>query len=504
MQKQILIIGAGIAGLSAGIYAQKNDYQTQIFELHDLPGGLCTAWERKEYIFDGCIHYLFGSAEGKPFSNLWQELGVLKDIHFIHHKEFMRVVDSNGLTAVAYADPNKLQDHLMRLIGPFSGGDLRRVQDLASGIRRFLNFDMSLMFEKPRSLMRLGDWAGMGLLMSPFLSPLMKWGRISASGFANRFQEPFLRRAIAQIFGWPEIPMMAALALLAYMDADNAGFPAGGSLEFARRLERRYLELGGQIHYKSQVQKILVKDGKAIGIRLYNDEEVYGDVVISAADGRGTLYDMLDGRFITPTLHKLYEGDVLPIRTQVQVSLGVKRDLSQEPHWVTYLLDQPVMIAGREQHEIGIKNYSFDPSLAPPGKSCVVVMLPSPYGYWQRIYGRKLYDTEQLQVADQVVEQIEKVYPGIGGDVEVTDVATPLSFERYTGNWQGSTCGWLPSIQTMKYMALGIKKTLPGLDNFYMTGQWVEPGGSLPFAAVSGRNVIWTICSQEGKPFISG
>ena len=55
--KSIIIIGAGIAGLAAGCYAQMNSYDTQIFELHDLPGGLCTAWERKEYIFDGCIHF---------------------------------------------------------------------------------------------------------------------------------------------------------------------------------------------------------------------------------------------------------------------------------------------------------------------------------------------------------------------------------------------------------------------------------------------------------------
>jgi phytoene dehydrogenase-like protein len=503
MHKEILIIGAGIAGLSAGIFAQKNGYRTQIFELHDLPGGLCTAWERNGYIFDGCIHYLFGSAPGKPFNQVWQELGVIQDLNFIHHKEFMRVVDLNGPTAVAYCDPEQLRDHLMRLISPFSGGDLRRVQDLAEAVRRFESFDMALLYEKPRALMNPVDWAGMGLLMTPFLSPLLKWGRSSAASFADGFQEPFLRRVFHQIFGWPEIPMMAAIALLSYMHLGNAGFPAGGSLAFARRLEKRYLELGGQIHYKSQVQKILVKGGKAVGVQLYNDEEVFGDVVISAADAHGTLQEWLAGQYIHKDFQKLFSGNELPIRTQVQVSLGVNRDLSQEPHWVTYLLDRPVEIAGQAHAEIGIKHYCFDPSLAPAGKSCLVVMLPSPYGYWQRIYGRKYYDTEQLQVADQVISQVEKVYPGIRADIEVTDVATPLSFERYTGNWQGSTCGWLPSIKTMRYMFRGIKKTLPGLDNFYMAGQWVEPGGSLPFAAASARNVIWTICAQDGKPFVT-
>ncbi len=81
---KIIIIGAGVAGLSAGCYARMNGYQAEIFELHDLPGGLCTAWERKNYTFDGCIHYLFGSGDGQPFNQVWQELGAAAGAH--HHR----------------------------------------------------------------------------------------------------------------------------------------------------------------------------------------------------------------------------------------------------------------------------------------------------------------------------------------------------------------------------------------------------------------------------------
>ncbi len=66
-QIDIMIIGAGIAELSAVCYAQMNGYRTEIFEMHNLPGGLCTAWNRQGYIFDGCIHYLFGSRKNQLF-----------------------------------------------------------------------------------------------------------------------------------------------------------------------------------------------------------------------------------------------------------------------------------------------------------------------------------------------------------------------------------------------------------------------------------------------------
>src|SRR3989304_3414190 len=154
-----------------------------------------------------------------------------------------------------------------------------------------------------------------------------------------------------------------------------------------------------------------------------------------------------------------------------------------------YLLNEPVTIAGVDRRAIGLKHYCFDPSLAPAGKSALEVMLESSYGYWQRIYGHKLYDTEQDQVAQIVIELLERWYPGLAQQIEVVDVATPLSYERYTGNWLGSTCGWLLTKQTMRMNILGISKTLPGLRNFYMIGQWVEPGGTLSLAGTSGRHV---------------
>jgi phytoene dehydrogenase-like protein len=101
----MIIIGAGVAGLAAGCYAQMNGYHTQIFELHDQPGGLCTAWERKGYTFDGCLYYLFGSGKGQPFYQLWQELGVIQGQSFIHHDEFMQITEYGGKKLSVYIPP---------------------------------------------------------------------------------------------------------------------------------------------------------------------------------------------------------------------------------------------------------------------------------------------------------------------------------------------------------------------------------------------------------------
>ena len=496
-EKSVIIIGAGIAGLAAGCYARMNGYRATIFELHDLPGGLCTAWERRGYIFDGCIHYLFGSGEGQPFHEMWLELGAAQNRKMINHDEYQRITDGTD-TLTVHTDPDLLQRHMLNL----SPQDAALIESLCDGIRQFTRFDMSAMYRKPRAIMNPLDYRALGAAMLPYLMPVMKWSTLSAGEFAKKFKSPFLRKAIPQVFSWEEAPVMMGMSLLAYMHTGNAGFPVGGSLEFARAIEKRFLDLGGEIRYKAQVEKILVENDRAVGVRLYNDEVHRADTVISACDGRGTIFDMLDGAYADRRIRKMYDGH-LSTHSMMQVSLGVKRDLSAEPHWVTHLLEEPVLVAGEPRHEIGVKHYCFDKSLAPEGKSVIEVIVRSNYAYWQRIYGRRLYDTEQSQVSGIIVDHLERWHPGIKKDIEFVDEATPLSYERYTGNWLGSTCGWLMTTKTMPMLIKGVPKTLPRLGHFYMAGQWVEPGGSVPLAAASGRNVIQLLCHADGKKFIA-
>jgi phytoene dehydrogenase-like protein len=502
----IIIIGAGIAGLAAGCYAQMNGYRTQIFELHDLPGGLCTTWERQGYRFDGCLYYLFGSGVGQPFHHVWQELGAVQSQQFVHHSELMRVVEPKGKTLIVYSNPDLLELHMKEL----SLADSQLIEDLCDGIRALTRFDLSVFWQTPKALMRAADWLQLGFKLFPFVGSTTKWGNLSAQAFAHQFRDPFLRRSIPLMFGWQDIPMLVGMSLLAYTHTCNAGVPVGGSLDFARTIAQRYLDLGGEIHYTSQVEKVLVTSdhamgsipSKATGIRLYDNREYYADRVIAACDGRGTIFDLLGGQYVDRSLKQLYDGHV-PIRSQLQVSLGINQDLAHEPHWVTHLLHQPITIASEQRRELSVKHFCFDPSLAPAGKSVLTITLPTPYDYWQRIYGRSIYHAEESQEAQIVIDQLEQVYPGIKATIEVIDVATPLTYERYTGNWQGANCGWLLTPQTLPLMLKGIRKTLPGLHRFYMIGQWVEPGGSVPIVAMSGRNIIQQICHEDQKRFIA-
>ena len=105
------------------------------------------------------------------------------------------------------------------------------------------------------------------------------------------------------------------------------------------------------------------------------------------------------------------------------------------------------------------------------------------------------------RVGRTVVELLEGRFPGISGEVEMIDVATPLTFERYTGNWKGSFEGWLLTPENSFTVMRPMSQNLPGLANFSMCGQWVQPGGGLPTGVMTARRLVKAICREDRKKF---
>ena len=493
--KSVVIVGGGIAGLSAGCYARMNGYRARIFELHTGPGGLCTSWKRKEYTFDGCLHWLVGSGPESSLYRMWAELGAVQGRPMVDHEEFMRIEGGDGKTFVVYTDVDRLEQHMKEL----APGDADLIDETCDTIRLFGSVDLPL--DRPEEPPPESE---IPPELPAFLEAMAKYSAVSIQDFAARFTDPFLRWALATMFDLPDLPTCGALLTLAWMHKRSAGYPVGGSLAFSRAIERRYLDLGGEVQYRSRVEKILVENDRAAGVRLADGTEHKADIVVSAADGHATIFDMLDGRYVSDEIRGYYE--TWPIFPPIiQVSLGVARDLSGEPQSVVYTLSEPVTIAGEPRKLIGARHYCYDHTLAPVGKSVIVCMLNSDLDYWERLRAdREGYRAEKRRVADAVIALLEKRFPGISRQVEVVDVATPVTYARFTGNWKGSMEGWMVTTKTIAMMmGEGMSKTLPGLEDFYMAGQWVEPGGGVPPAAMSGRNVVKMVCQRDGKPFVT-
>jgi phytoene dehydrogenase-like protein len=493
-EKSIAIIGAGIAGLAAGCYGRMNGYRTRIFEMGVRPGGLCTSWKRGDYTFDGCLHWLVGSREGL-FNELWREVGALQGVEVVDFDAYFAYEAANGQRVTFYNDPGRLREHLLEI----APEDAAVIDKLARGVRRAAFFDLSV--DKPPELYTLGDRLKMFGGMLPYLGMFMKWGRLSLRDLAGRIKNPVLAEALTNGF-WPDAPVFYFLATLAWMWRRNAGYTVGGSLAFSQRIEKRYRELGGGLSYGARVDKVLVDNDHAVGVRLADGTEHRADYVVSAADGRTTIFDMLEGRYVDDKVRRYYAGELPIFQPLVYLSFGVADALADAPHYLAFNFASPLRVAGEEVPRASLRVYNFDPTVAPPGKNVITVMFESKYDYWKKLRDedRDRYRAQKDNVAAAVLDEIERRFPGIKKKVEVVDVATPATFERHTGNWQGTYEGWQISTRTM---TLRIDKTLPGLEDFWMAGQWVMPGGGLPPAVLAGRQVIQLLCHRDGREFVA-
>ncbi len=493
----IIIIGAGFAGLSAGIYARMNGYQTTIYEMHDLPGGLCTAWKREGYTIDGCIHWLVGSSPQSGMHRYWQEVGIAQDREFVYMDEYGRFECADGRTLVLYCNVDRLEKHLLE----FAPQDAEPIGELIQGIRLCLDFDQPSEADPP--LKRLQKNTRFMWVMATKGKQFQKWMQITTEEFVQRFKDSQLREALREMWV-PEFSMLFMLATFAYLHNRNAGYPIGGSLPMSLALAKRYTSLGGEIHYGKRVEKILVEGDRAVGVRLADGTEQRASRVISAADGYTTIFKWLDGKYTDEKIREPYEKwPIFP--PLLYVGVGVKRSFEDTPKTVSgmsFPLREPCEIGDAVQTRLPVHIFNQDPTMAPPGKTSLVVMLPSNYEYWSELAQDKAaYDEKKDQVARTVIELLEQRFSGISEDVEMVDVSTPVTFERFTGNWKGSFEGWLITPQNSATMMKPMSQTLPGLGKFYMCGQWVEPGGGLPTGVMSARRLVKVICKEDGKKF---
>jgi phytoene dehydrogenase-like protein len=204
---------------------------------------------------------------------------------------------------------------------------------------------------------------------------------------------------------------------------------------------------------------------------------------------------LLGGRFAAEHLHsrlhrwKLFDPIVI-------ASWGVSNPMSDQPPMLLVDGVGPTEIAGRQQDGLYLRIYNDDPAFAPPGHTVVQLMCPSDYDWWAKRGGN--YHDTKAEVAAQALELTAKHMPGLAGAVEMTDIATPLTFWRAARSWRGAFEGWIPSSDDY---TVHIPKTLPRLDNFYMAGQWVEPGGGVPTSLMSGRQLVQILCDAQGRTF---
>ncbi len=497
-EKSIIIIGAGLAGLATGCYAQMNGYESKIFEHHSKPGGVAAVWRRGEYLIDGGIHFLICHQPGTAIYDVYKEIGAIGSYDIEDLTTYLRFIDENRTKSVDFTkDLDQLEQDLIEI----APDDEKEIHSLIKEIRWMrdstLLTDLGMSASPPELKSRFDSireiWQMRGF-MKYFTG---KYSKSAAAYADNYLQNSFLKTVIRNLFS-PDGPIWFVIMMIACVAAGQLGLFKNGCHEFVNSIVDNYTSLGGQIQYKATVTKVLVENGKAVGIELSDGSEHRADIIVSAADGRSTIFDLLDGIYLDEKTTNRY-NTWKPYDPMIVVSLGVARQFDEDVPMTMFLLKEPLRYGERAVTMLPLRIFNYGDEFAPKGKSVIQIMLETEWDYWFNLRKNiEDYNATKQNIAQELIMRLEINYPGISSQIEMIDVATPYTSWRYTLNHRGSPMGWL---MTKKTLMEQIPRTLPRLDNFYMAGQWVLPGGGVPGCIYTGRNVIQILCKKTGVVF---
>lgn len=489
--KKVIIIGAGIAGLTAGVYARQSGFDVTIYESHTIPGGASTSWRRKGYLFEGGMHWLTGSSPKTALHKVWREVGALDKDTPIYNRDPFLICEYQGQTAHLYRDMETLHRHLLAL----SPADKKEISRLCKDVKKFTKVNMPVTDIKGVQVKEKSSLNLPALLaMLPALLRLPFYSNQTAKEYARRFQSPLLRLLFENIVG-PDNNAAALAITMATLAAGDGGYPEGGSLAMAARMAKHFQALGGNIRYGNMVSKVAVENGIACGV-VINGEQFQADAVIVTQDTLAAIDSLFNDAIREPWVEEMRANTRPTLSTFI--SVGVEAVLAAAPEHILFHSDTPLHCGGVQESAIGINIYPGTQGYAPAGGTAVTsIIMGDSYAYWKACKEKGTYKEEKEKLAGEFIAILAKKYPQTAGKIAVWDVATPLTYERYLHSYKGS---W------MTVMGKGNKmQSYPqqpeSIRQLYFAGQRLMSPGGLPVAVETGRKAVQYLCRDTNTVF---
>ncbi len=478
----VIVIGAGMAGLTCAAYLAKAGLAVQVFEKHTRPGGYISSFERKGFTFPAGPTS-FGS-NGIIFPIL-QELDLENQIRFVRAGHQISWAEKD----IPLINPQQLERELAQVF-PAERASLRRyfrwVKIGGEGFQDLMN--SGVMF---------GRRAGRSAFGTMLRHPLFPWAIGKARNQTNRslHRQYFSDQRLIAMLDQLGYSVMSGQSTLGMWTAyfNDSWVPVGGMQSMADGLAQCVQAHGGQIHLGRSVRRIRLEGQRACGVELEDGTGVSGGWVISAADLMHTCLDMIRQEHLGAEMAgKLARA--LPSESTFTVFLGL-RDSPQLSASLERFHNSHVSYCGKDGRPLHLVLLSRDdPSLVPVGGHTLSLGYLSPYAEWEDLKNDPArYRAEKERRTNELLKQAEEFIPGLGAHVEVQENATPLTCERYTGNWRGSTAGWCWDPQTEQHFDW--QHDIP-VEHFRAIGHYVFNPGGVPTAMITAWYIVQEIINN--------
>ncbi len=479
---KILIVGGGVAGLSAGIYAQLSGHQAVIYEKHDVAGGNLTGWQRGECHIDNCIHWLTGTNPNTNAYKIWQELGVLGDIE-IMQGETLYTCEHKGQRISMSRDLNKIKEDMLK-ISPKDRAEILRFINAIEILQYMCDIGGKSHDKKCGTVFYLRH-----------LPTLIKYHRMSTGELAKRFQNPVLQQFISCFLG-NDFASLGLLFVFAHFTGENGGIPRGSSYAMAQRMANRFTSLGGELVTGTEVIKIDRIGEAATSALLSTGETVTFDYAVLTGDPKVTFNKILDIE-MPKQLVKAYNDKRLIRFSSYQCAFICDKKMLDFTGDFIFKIPLEYQKKLHTTHLI-LREFTHEESFAPNGKTVLQSLtFCSEEDCLNFINLRKntlAYKTLKEEISKIVSEIITQKFPCLKESLQCIDVWTPATYKRFINSDIGS---FMSFAMPPKYIPIRASNKIKGLKNVFLATQWQQVPGGLPIAALCGKEANKSICALE-------
>lgn len=486
MTKTLAIIGGGISGLTAGIYALQAGYDTTIYEKNSMVGGECTGWNRQGYHIDNCVHFLVGCNEEDPLNKIWKNTGVLSDEIKLYREPYFYCMEMNGKKIHLWRDIEKARNELFS-IAPEDEKELALFFQCVKGCECIQPpCEISPAHMNPFQYMK------MGMSMKNAAKANKEYGKQAMSEFVSRFKNPYIKALFGNYFN-NNFSALTFVTSYAFYTSNTAAIPEGGSTGMVSRMIHRFTTLGGRINYSSEVKEVVIDRGHIRAIKLKNGKDINADNYIWAADPYPLFHDMIGMQFMDPNLKYMYDNPAgYEANTGYQAAFGITTNERLElPEGSVIFPCEEYIIAKKRHSFCGMRLYDCDKGLFPVNKrviQCNILQNADDFDYWAELYNDKaVYESEKMRIAEELKERLEMQYPQLANKLVLLSTYSPVTFNKWCNAYKG---GYMSFNVLKGFKSKYVKNTIEGIDNLFLAGQWLQNSGGLPIAAAEGKFAI--------------
>jgi prolycopene isomerase len=489
MEYDAIIIGAGAAGLTAAVKLSCLGKKVLLLEKQPVPGGFATTFNRKGFTFESALHCVDGLQEGGEVRNFLDKFAVTQKIKFIELRNFSRIVyPEHDFTAGFNRD-----DFVGYLKKSFPQ-EARGIEKLFGAIDRFYRHFDRYYYSKIPSFLKFP--------LTPLLYPeIIRLSFITAEEFIGRFiRDAKLKGIVTDIWSFIGVAP-SRLSAFYYLIVFRGYYylPTfyikGSSSALFKAMVERAREAGTEVKFNTRVNRIITDQGRAAKAVVTDKGEIFkAKVIISNANPIDTFDKLMDNSVIKDRYHKELSGLEKSISAS-QVYLGLKKpakDLGMDhvmfsvnPSY-NHEEDLATCLKGDYDHcSFSLVDHAqIEPALVPAGKGSLLIMAIDSYAHWNNLSAQE-YQSKKQEAAKKLIQRAEKYLPGLSEAIEVMEIATPKTMERYGSSPDGAIYGFSQIPEQSVLRRCPLETSVKGL---FLTGAWVQPGAGVHACFISGMD----------------